>query len=133
MNKFIKINVNNSNKSSLYHADKRRMKEKIKLKNINSFSLDFSHVNYNKIDDEVYHKLLDRKKSFLAERDRIAFNIKEIQKTFSSKYNKVNICLKNNIVKLNNLKVVNNSLQEEINQLQKLLKEIENKNKQTEN
>jgi hypothetical protein len=133
INKFKKININNINKSSLYHDDKRRIKEKIKLKNINSFSLDFSHINYNKVDDDVYHKLLDRKKSFLAEKERIAFNIKEIQKTFSSKYNKVNICLKNNIVKLNNLKVVNNSLQEEINQLQKLLKEIENKNKQTEN
>jgi hypothetical protein len=83
------------------------MKEKIKLKNINSFSLDFSHVNYNKVDDEVYHKLLERKKSFLAEKERIAFNIKEIQKNFSSKYNKVNICLKNNVVKLNNIKIIN--------------------------
>ena len=133
INKFKKISINNSNKSSLYHDDKRRMKEKIKLKNINSFSLDFSHVNYNKVDDEIYHKLLDRKKSFLAEKERIAFNIKEIQKNFSSKYNKVNICLKNNVVKLNNIKIINNNLQEEINKLQKLLKELENKNKQTEN
>ena len=133
INKLKKLNINNSNKSLIYHDDKRRMKDKIKLKNINSFSLDFSHINYNKIDDEIYHKLLDRKKSFLAEKERISFNIKESQKTFSSKYNKVNICLKNNVVKLSNIKILNNNLQEEINKLQQLLKDIQNKNKQNEN
>ena len=80
----------------------------------------------------MYQKLLNRKNNFLKEKERIDFNMKEIQKIFSSKYNKINNCLKENLNKLNDIKINNKNLQEEINKLQQLVKEIQTKNKQNE-
>ena len=57
-------------------------------------------------------------------------NIKEIKKSFFTKNNKFINSLKNNITKLNEIKVVNRKLEEEINKLRDLLKEIENKLKE---
>lgn len=102
---------------------------KINIKNFNSFSMDLNNINYNQVDDEIYLKLQNKKKFYLDENERIDFNIKEIKKTFSTKYNNVTNGLKINIVKLNDIKNLNTNIQEEINKLQLLLKEIENDNK----
>ena len=130
MNKNIFINrytkLNNLYNKSFSNSDIIKLKDQLKFKNYNIFSMDLSNINYDEVDEEIYQKLQDKKKYILEENERMDFNIKEINKTFASKYNKVNNCLKNNIAKLNDIKIVNSNIQEEINQLQQLLKEIKN-------
>jgi len=130
MNKNIFINrykkLNNLYNKSFSNSDIIKLKDQLKFKNYNIFSLDLSNINYDEVDEEIYQKLQDKKRYILEENERMDFNIKEINKTFASKYNKVNNCLKNNIAKLNDIKIVNSNIQEEINQLQQLLKEIKN-------
>jgi len=130
MNKNIFINrytkLNNLYNKSFSNSDIIKLKDQLKFKNYNIFSMDLSNINYDEVDEEIYQKLQDKKKYILEENERMDFNIKEINKTFASKYNKVNNCLKKNIAKLNDIKIVNSNIQEEINQLQQLLKEIKN-------
>ena len=130
MNKNIFINrytkLNNLYNKSFSNSDIIKLKDQLKFKNYNIFSMDLSNINYDEVDEEIYQKLQDKKRYILEENERMDFNIKEINKTFASKYNKVNNCLKNNIAKLNDIKIVNSNIQEEINQLQQLLKEIKN-------
>ena len=106
---------------------------KLKFKNKKYISLDFSNISYNQVDQSVYQKLLDKKKYFLEESERMDNNIKKIKTTFLTKNNKVTKSLKSNIIKLNDIKSVNMKIQEEINKLKDLLKEIESKQNEINN
>ena len=61
--------------------------------------------------------------------DRISNNIKETNKAFENKYNKISNNLKKNINKLNEIKIINRGLQTEIKQLQDLMIAIKEENK----
>ena len=65
----------------------------------------------------------------MEESERSSKNIKDINKIFFTKYNKVVNNLKKNINKLNEIKVINNGLQTEIKKLQDLMSEMQNENK----
>ena len=90
--------------------------------------MDFSNISYNQVDEEIYKKLQDKKKYFLDESERIDNNIKEIKKVFFTKNNKITNTLKSNITKLNDIKIVNMKIEEEINKLRNLMQEIESNN-----
>lgn len=121
-------NINNlDNKGSFSNEDIKRIKEKLKFRGYHTLSMDLSCINYNLADEEMYRKLKDKKKYFLDESERIDFNIKEIKKTFLTKNIKVTNTLKSNINKLNDIKIINMKIQEEINKLRDLMKEIEGK------
>ena len=109
-------------------SEMEKLKEKLKINNYNALSMDFSNINYNQIDEEIYKKLQDKKKYFLDESERIDNNIKEIKKVFFNKNNKITNNLKSNIIKLNDIKIVNMKIEDEINKLRNLLKEIESNN-----
>ena len=81
------------------------------------------------MDDEIYHNLLNKKENYKEESERISQNIKELNKAFLIKYNKVLINLKQNIDKLNDIKIINNGLQTEIKKLQDLMSEIQDESK----
>ena len=122
------INNNNSNSSSTLNMVERKENYFIK-KNINSFSCDLNKIKFKEIDDEIYHNLLNKKENYMEESERISKNIKDINKIFFTKYNKVVNNLKKNINKLNEIKVINNGLQTEIKKLQDLMSEMQNENK----
>lgn len=88
--------------------------------------LDLDNIDYNLIDNEIYQKLIDTKNVFLTRNERLSFDVKEIKKTFSSKYTKTAKCLDNNISKLNEIKDINTKLNDEIECLKKILKGLEN-------
>ena len=73
----------------------------------------------------MYLRILNKKKYYVDENERIDFNINEIKKTFNAKYNHTSNLINANIVKLNDIKKLNLNIQEEINKLQQLKKEIE--------
>ena len=109
-------------------SEMEKLKEKLKINNYNSLSMDYSNINYNIVDEDIYKKLQNKKKYFLDESERIDNSIKEIKKVFLTKNNKVTNTLKSNIIKLNDIKKVNMKIEEEINKLRNLLKEIESNN-----
>jgi hypothetical protein len=122
-----KIYINDRTSSTLNTVEKR---EKLFLKkNINCFSFDFSKLKYKDMDDEIYHNLLNKKDNYKEESERISQNIKDINKTFLIKYNKILNNLKQNINKLNDIKIINNGLQTEIKKLQELMNEIQDERK----
>ena len=82
------------------------------------------------MNDEIYYNLLNKKENYKEESERISQNIKELNKAFLIKYNKVLINLKQNIDKLNDIKIINNGLQTEIKKLQDLMSEIQDESKQ---
>jgi len=121
------IYINDKTSSTLNTVEKR---EKLfQKKNINCFSFDFSKLKYKDMDDEIYHNLLNKKDNYKEESERISQNIKELNKAFLIKYNKVLINLKQNIDKLNDIKIINNGLQTEIKKLQDLMSEIQDESK----
>ena len=126
--------ISSENKKEINLLDKKSLDIfKLKFKNKKYISLDFSNISYNQVDQGVYQKLLDKKKYFLEESERMDNNIKKIKTTFLTKNNKVTKSLKSNIIKLNDIKGVNLKIQEEINKLKDLLKEIESKQNEINN
>ena len=121
------IYINDRTSSTLNTVEKR---EKLFLKkNVNCFSFDFRKIKYKDMDDEIYHNLLNKKENYKEESERISQNIKEINKAFVIKYNKILNSLKQNINKLNDIKIINNGLQTEIKKLQDLMNEIQDESK----
>ena len=88
---------------------------------------DLNNIKYNEISDEDYHNLLNKKENFMEESERISENIKEINKNFLSKYNKIVTNMKNNINKLKDIKIINRGLHDEIKKLQDLMSMIKDK------
>jgi len=103
----------------------------IQKKNINCFSYDFTKIKFKEIDDEVYHNLLNRKENYMEESERISKNIKETNKAFIFKYNKIVNNLKKNINKLNEIKIINTGVKNEIKKLQDLMKRIKEESKKS--
>ena len=124
----LKNRYKNMNMNIFEGSEMEKLKEKLKINNSNSLSMDFSNISYNQVDEEIYKKLQDKKKYFLDESERIDNNIKEIKKVFFTKNNKITNTLKSNITKLNDIKIVNMKIEEEINKLRNLMQEIESNN-----
>jgi hypothetical protein len=108
---------------------KSSLTNNIKILNItkikNSRSMDLKNIDYKQVDEDMYLRILNKKKYYVDENERIDFNIKEIKKTFNAKYNHTSNIINSNIVKLNDIKKLNLNIQEEISKLQQLKKEIE--------
>ena len=103
----------------------------IPKKNVNCFSCDFTKLRFKETDDEAYHNLLNRKENYMEESDRLSKNIKETNRAFIVKYNKIVNNLKKNINKLNEIKIINTGVQNEIKKLQDLMKRIKEENKKS--
>ena len=65
----------------------------------------------------------------MEESDRLSKNIKETNKIFIVKYNKIVNNLKKNVNKLNEIKIINTGVENEIKKLQDLMKRINEENK----
>lgn len=131
LNRFLfheKIINNNSIITSSTVNSAHREKNLLK-KNINSFSYDFNKIKFKEMNDEIYHSLLNKKENYIEESERISRNIKEINKTFFSKYNQIVNNLKKNIDKLNEIKIINKGLQAEIKKLKDLKSEMQTEDK----
>ena len=138
VNDLLSSNENNNNfynndLLSFENSEKRKLKEQLKFKkNYNSFYKDFSNNIFKHTDEEMYIKLQHKKEIFLEKSEALDFNINKVKKSFANKIFKIKNILQNNIMKLNDIKIANNNIQEEISKLQNLMKEIqinENKNK----
>ena len=133
-----KRNEDNKNNYNLFNneflfpnSEMTKIKEQIRNKNFNFFSMDFSNCYFDQTNEEMYIKLQHKKKLFLEKNEILDFNINKVKKSYLNKIAKSNNILKNNVMQLNEIKIANNNIQEEINKLQNLMKEIqinENKN-----
>ena len=138
MNDLLSSNENNNNFYNndlllFENSEKRKLKEQLKFKkNYNFFYKDFSNNIFKHTDEEMYIKLQHKKEMFLEKNEALDFNLNKVKKSFTNKIFKIKNILQNNIMKLNDIKIANNNIQEEISKLQNLMKEIqinENKNK----
>ena len=119
---------NNTNRITNKSTSCSNIKKVNIIKNCNSLSMDLKNLDYKQVDENMYLKILNKKKYYVDENERIDFNIKEIKKTFNTKYNNTSNIINANIIKLNEIKALNINLQEEITKLQQLMKEIQSNN-----
>ena len=151
-NSAVNIKVNKIQKEKIIENNKLINKfKKIKLKpnKITHMSLDFSekkkniininnlnNLDYNKINDDDYWKLLNKKQNYVIEKERIEVIIKEMQKSFKNKYNKLLNDINENNSMLNEMKNENTQLKEEVeilkNNLEKLINEKNDLNQKKE-
>ena len=95
----------------------------------NCFSNELSKIKFIETDDEAYHNLLNKKENYLEESERISKNINLAHRTFVFKNTKMLHHLQLNIKELNDIKIANNELQEEIKELQDLMHKLKAENK----
>ena len=118
-NKFKKIKYKPNKITNLSHDFPEKKKNIININDLNS-------LDYNKINDEDYSKILNKKQNYVTEKERLEGMIKEIQKTFKNKYNKLLNNINGNISILNEMKSENSLLKEEIETLKNNLEKLNN-------
>ena len=95
----------------------------------NCLSNDLSKIKFIDTDDNAYQVLLNKKENYLEKSERLSKNINQAHRTFAFKNTKMLHHLQINIKELNDIKIANNELQEEIKKLQEIIKKLKADNK----
>ena len=95
----------------------------------NCLSNELSKIKFIDTDDNAYQVLLNKKENYLEESERLSKNINQAHRTFAFKNTKMLHHLQINIKELNDIKIANNELQEEIKKLQEIIKKLKADNK----
>jgi hypothetical protein len=112
------------------------------MKNLNSMFItkeviDFSKKSFEekelekeieKIDENDFHQLIDLKGNYMDVNDRLDRDIKDKKKICSNRINQLNICIENNLIKLDKIKKTNEIMKKELEDFEKkVLEKIQGK------